>query len=131
MPEHLKKEDIDFEIAFYNGLIDKDPSFAEALVALGELYTKAGMYNEGLVVDEKLIQLRPDDPIAFYNLACSYSLVNDTNKALRSFKKAVNNGYRDFDHAEHDDDLSNLRKDWRFQQYFSRMKRKNPSRSEE
>lgn len=131
MTEHLKKEDVDFEIAFYSGLIDKNPSFAGAYVALGELYTAAGMYEEGLLVDEKLVQLKPDDPVAFYNLACSYSLLNAIDKAFRSFKKAVNNGYCDFDHAEQDEDLFNLRKDWRFQRYFSRIKSKNFSRSEE
>lgn len=131
MSEYLKKEDVDFEIAFYNGLIEKNPGFAEAFIALGELYTRAGMYKEGLLIDERLVQLKPDDPIAFYNLACSYSLLNDIDKAFRSFKKAVNNGYFDFDHVERDDDLSNLREDWRFRRYFSRIKSKNLSPSEE
>ena len=131
MPENLKKEDVDFEIVFYNGLIRRNPNFIEALVALGDLYTKAGMYKEGLSVDEKLVQLRPDDPIVFYNLACSYSLVRDIDKALRAFKGAINRGYFDFEHLERDDDLSNLRKDRRFQRYLARIKEKNLSRSAE
>lgn len=126
MSEHLKKEDIDFEIAFYNGLIGKNPNFVEALVALGDLYTKAGMYQEGLAVDERLAQLRPDDPVVLYNLACSYSLLNDIDKAFRAVKKAINRGYSDFNHLERDDDLSNLREDRRFRQYFLRIKNKKP-----
>lgn len=130
MSGHLKQEDIDFEIAFYNGLIEKNPNFIEALVALGDLYTKAGMYKEGLMIDEKLVQLKPEDPIVLYNLACSYSLLRDIDKAFRAFKKAINCGYFDFDHLEQDEDLSNLRKDRRFQQYLARVKNKKPAENE-
>jgi tetratricopeptide (TPR) repeat protein len=130
MPERIKQEDIDFEIAFYNGLIEKNPNFAEALAALGDLYTKAGLYKEGLAMDERLVQLKPDDPIILYNLACSYSLLQEIDKALRAFKKAINCGYCDFDHLEQDGDLNNLRQDRRFQQYLTRVKSKKPSISE-
>lgn len=127
----MKKEDIAFEIIFYNGLIEKNPNFVEAFVALGDLYTRAGMYQEGLSVDERLAQLRPDDPIILYNLACSYSLLNDIDKAFRAFKKAINCGYFDFDHLERDDDLANLRQDQRFRRYLARIKSKSPSTSKE
>ena len=130
MKEQLKKEDVDFEIMFYNGLLEKNPNFAEALIALGELYTNIGMYKEGLIVDEKLVQLRPSDPVVHYNLACSYSLMNDVDKAYRSVKKAINCGYSDFDHIRQDGDLSNLWKDQRFQEYLARIKNKKPSASE-
>jgi len=131
MSEDLKKEDIEFEIAFYNGLIEKNPDFAEALIALGELYTAAGMYREGLAVDEQLVQIRPDDPIVLYNLGCSYSLLGHIDKAYRSVKKAINYGYCDFKHLQQDNDLSNLREDRRFQQFLTRAKSKSPSPSQE
>lgn len=127
MKKKYSQEDVEFEIAFYNGLIAKNPDFAEALVALGELYTCIGMYKEGLAVDEKLAQLRPDDPIVLYNLACSYSLMRDIDKAYRTVKKAINCGYTDFKHMQKDEDLANLRKDRRFQQYLLRIKEKNLS----
>ena len=131
MSEYYSKEDIEFEISFYNGLIAKKPDFAEALIALGELYTAAGMYQEGLAVDERLAQIRPDDPIVLYNLGCSYSLLGHIDKAYRSVKKAINCGYCDFKHLQQDDDLSNLREDRRFQQYLSRAKSRSPSTSQE
>ena len=131
MGQEFKKEDLDFEIEFYNGLIQKSPNFVEALAALGDLYTKAGMYKEGLAVDEKLFQLKPEDPIVLYNLACSYSLLNEIDKAFRAFKKAINCGYYDFDHLEQDEDLSNLRKDRRFKEYLARVKEKLSSQRTE
>ena len=130
MAEQLKHDDIDFEIAFYNGLIEKNPNFVEALVALGDLYTKARRYKEGLAVDEHLAQLKPEDPIILYNLACSYSLLEDIDKAFRAFKKAIKCGYFDLEHIERDDDLTNLRKDRRFQQYLARIKTKKPATRE-
>ena len=131
MSHDYKKEDVEFEITFYNGLIEKDPNFAAALIALGELYTNVGMYQEGLAVDEKLVQLKPDDPIILYNLGCSYSLLGFIDKAYRSVKKAVNCGYSDFEHLQQDEDLTNLREDRRFQKYLSRAKDKSPSTSQE
>ena len=127
MSDDISQEDIAFEIAFYNGLIEKNPDFVEALAALGDLYTRAGMYAEGLAVDEKLVQLRPEDPVVLYNLACSYSLLDEVDKAFRAFKKATHCGYRDFEHLEQDDDLLNLRKDRRFQRYLARIKTQKPS----
>jgi tetratricopeptide (TPR) repeat protein len=131
MSKRLKEEDINFEIAFYNGLIEKHANFVEALVVLGDLYTKIGKFKEGLAVDEKLVQLRPDDPVVLYNLACSYSLLGEIDKAFRAFKKAVNRGYMDFFHLEQDADLKNLRQDKRFQQYLQRIKNKKSSPGEE
>jgi len=103
----------------------------DALIALGELYTTAGMYQEGLAVDEQLVQIRPDDPIVLYNLGCSYSLLGHIDKAYRSVKKAINCGYSDFKHLLQDEDLSNLRKDRRFQQFISRAKSRVSSTSQE
>jgi tetratricopeptide (TPR) repeat protein len=131
MAGRTKQEDVNFEITFFNGLIEKNPNFVSALVALGDLYTKAGLYKEGLSVDEKLVQLKPEDPVILYNLSCSYSLLGDIDKAFRAFKKAINCGYYDFEHLEQDNDLSNLRKDQRFQRYLARVKNKKPSKIEE
>ncbi|MDP8212863.1 MAG: tetratricopeptide repeat protein [Candidatus Zapsychrus exili] len=119
-----KLDDTDFEIQFYEGVLDKAPDFFEALSALGDLYTKKGRYKEGLKVDLRLIVFKPDDPIVLYNLACSYSLLEDIDKALVMFKKAIKFGYSDFAHLQTDSDLENLKKDARFKRYMLRIKKK-------
>ncbi len=120
----MDDNDLGFELRFFEGLVHKNPNFIEALSALGDVYTKAGAYEKGLNVDERLVQLKPEDPIVLYNLACSYSLLNEIDKALRSVKKAVKCGYSDFGHMQRDQDLLNLRKDRRFQRYFERIQGK-------
>lgn len=105
-----KYEDIDFEISFCENLLKKIPGYTQALVVLGEAYTKRGMYEKGLEIDKRLIELKPNDPIAFYNLACSYSLLGLIYQGLEALRKSIRCGYRDFKWMKKDPDLDNLRK---------------------
>ncbi len=114
----------DFEIRFYEKVLKNSPNFVEALVILGDLYTKKGFYEKGLKVDLRLVKLRPQDPVVFYNLACDYSLLNEIDKALDTLKKALDLGYDDLKYLERDKDLDNLRKDKRFDKLLSLFKEK-------
>lgn len=55
--------DYDFEISFFEKLLEKRPSFIQALIALGSVYTQKGDYEKGLEIDLRLKQLRRDDPV--------------------------------------------------------------------
>ena len=115
----------DFEIKFYEGILKNSPDFIEALIALGDLYTKKGFYKKGLKIDLRLARLRPEDSIVFYNLACDYSLLNQTSKALEVLKKAISLGYDDLNYLKKDKDLENLKRDERFEKFLSLLKEKN------
>ena len=124
-----KKEDVDFEIAFYEGILKDTPNFIEALGAIGDLYTKAGLWQKGLEVDLKLSHLRSQDALVFYNLACSYALLNQSRAALGALTRAIDFGYDDFEHLKDDTDLDNLLKDEHFQQYIKKLeKKKKPAK---
>ncbi len=129
MNKENEVQDMDFEIKFYEGLIAKNPNFIDALALLGDLYTKTGRYEDGLRMDENLAKLCPDDPVVLYNLACSYSLLNERDKALLHIKRAIRFGYKDFDHLEKDNDLANLRDDGRFKEYFLKVQQKKKEKS--
>ena len=122
--QQKQQQEMDFEIRFYEGIVKNSPDFHQALIALGDLYTRKGLVEKGMEIDNKLSQLRPDDPIVFYNLACSYSLLNRIEDARTAMKTAFARGYDDFRHLERDQDLKNLMKDRGFQQYLSREKEK-------
>jgi len=126
MNQNKQSSDLDFEITFYEGLIRRKADFLQALIMLGDLYTKKGLYEKGLDIDKKLVRLRPEDPFILYNLACSYALVNEIDKAFAVMKLAVACGYEDFGHLEHDPDLVNLRRDGRFADYLSQIKNTKP-----
>ena len=114
----------DFEIRFYERVLKNSPDFIECLMALGDLYTKLGLYEQGLHVDLKLSKLRPNDPIILYNLACSYSVVGQMNAAIKTIQKAIESGYDDFEHLERDQDLGNLLSDHHFREYLKIVKKK-------
>ncbi|MBF0485967.1 MAG: hypothetical protein HQL16_05590 [Candidatus Omnitrophica bacterium] len=116
------ESDPQFEIAFYENVLKNSPNFIEALVAIGDLYTKEGFYQKGLAVDEKLSTLRPEDPVVFYNLACSYSLLNEIPKARKAMSRAVACGYDDWKHLESDPDLLNLMTDSDFTEYLKSVR---------
>ncbi len=119
-----KKDDIEFEIAFLENILKDAPNFIEALIALGDMYTRAGFWQKGLEVDLKLVRLRPKDAIVFYNLACSYSLLNQTRLALAALTKAIDLGYNDFQHLREDADLENLLKDEQVKTFLAQVEKK-------
>ena len=108
----LKKKRIrrkSFEIKFYENILKDRPDCVFVLVPLGDAYTRKGFYKEGLDVDRKLARLKPDDPIVYYNLACSLSLLGKEKEALETLKKAVLFGYDDFSYIKKDTDLEIVR----------------------
>jgi tetratricopeptide (TPR) repeat protein len=118
MAKARSESDPQFEIAFYEKILKDSPKFVEALMALGDLYTKGGYYQKGLEIDGRLARLRPEDPIVQYNLACSHSLMNDVPKARKAMRSAFALGYDDLAHLEKDPDLLNLLADTEFSEYL-------------
>lgn len=53
--------------------------------------------------------LTVDDKSNYYDAACLYSLMGNTNKSLRYLRRAFELGYKRFAHIRRDDDLKNLR----------------------
>ncbi len=107
---------LDFEIEFFARILERRPDFVDVLRVMGNNLTLKGRYAQGLQIDKRLISLRPTDPLAHYNLACSYSLLKRPDQALKSLRRAVELGYRDFRYMREDRDLDSIRSDVRFRQ---------------
>ncbi len=105
-----QQRDLDIEIGFLEGVVKRDRRNVEALQLLGDDYTQRGRYEEGLKIDRRLARLCPGDSLVQYNLACSFSLTAEYRKAANALRKAIQYGYRDFDHLRRDTDLAPLRK---------------------
>jgi len=102
--------DLDVKISFMEGIVRREPKYVEALQILGDHYTQRGHFNRGLKVDQQLSRLEPRNPLVYYNLACSYSLVGKFGLATIALEKALALGYRDFKWLARDPDLRRLRK---------------------
>lgn len=112
---------LEFEITFYERLLANDPDFVDALAALGEAYTRRGWYEKGLAVDQKLCQLKAKEPIVWYNLACSYSLLERPDDAVQALRQAIKLGYDDFEYLGKDPDLEPLRRSPKFRRFLETL----------
>ena len=115
---------LDFEVEFLEKLVQNDPDYIDALFLLGELYTKKEQFQKALEIDIHLTNLRPDDPLVFYNLACDYSLLNKKTRGLKALKDAFQRGYNDIDYLLKDPDLKNLRESKRFGQIIENWEKR-------
>ncbi|MCX5649480.1 MAG: hypothetical protein NTX40_10385 [Planctomycetota bacterium] len=112
--ERPREDQEAFDIRFLEDMLARLGEDADALAQLGHLYTKTGRYRDGLAVDRRLVVLKPRDPIAHYNLACSLALLKETSRAFLSLRNAIRLGYRDMEYMQQDPDLENLRQDPRW-----------------
>jgi tetratricopeptide (TPR) repeat protein len=112
----VDQSQIDFEIEFYARILDRYPDYVDVLRVQGNNLTRKGRFAEGLQIDKRLVQLRPSDPLAHYNLACSYALLKRPDQAIKTLRRAVELGYRDFRYMREDRDLDSIRHDPRFRQ---------------
>lgn len=103
------------ELAFLQAVARRVPEDTNIMRALGDLYTQTGAVQEGLEMDQRLSRLCADDPMVWYNLACSLSLCGRSDDALDALDRAVELGYDDYEWMKQDADLAGLRGDPRFE----------------
>jgi tetratricopeptide (TPR) repeat protein len=120
-----ESKDLDVKIQFMEGIVRRDPEYIEALQLLGDHYTQRGKFEQGLKVDEQLSRLEPRNPLVFYNLACSYSLIGEVDMAASALEKALALGYRDFKWLAKDPDLRTLRKHPLFRNIEAKIRKMN------
>jgi tetratricopeptide (TPR) repeat protein len=118
-----ERRDLDIEIGFLEGVVQREPDYIEALQVLGDDYTRRRKFDAGLKVDLRLSQLRPEDALVHYNLACSYSLRNRPDEALSALTRALELGYRDLAWLRRDPDLAKIRHHPQFREILARLKR--------
>jgi predicted esterase len=87
----------------------KQENFSRAFVSGLELLT-----NRKLKAAEEAFkscaEIFPERPVAYYNLACTYSLGDRSNEAVDALRECFQRGYRDLAHMARDMDLDPIRK---------------------
>lgn len=59
---------------------------------------------------------------AYYNLCCTFSLLDNKPMALTYFKKSIEAGYIDYAHIKEDSDLNNIRNEKDFKEQFEKLR---------
>ncbi len=115
-----EQSQLEFELDFLGKVLERDPLYGDALKVHADNLAAKGLYNRALQADQQLVRLRPDKPIAWYNLACSYAVLGMTDRAFDALERALRFGYRYWHHLRRDPDLKSLRRDPRFARLLRR-----------
>ncbi len=79
----------------YKKAIEINPNYANAYNNLGIYYTNTGQYQKAQATLEKAIQLDPNTYRQYQNLGALYRLMNNREKMIFYYKKAVALGSKD------------------------------------
>ena len=116
-----EQSQLDFEVEFLGRILERDPSYTDALRVHGNNLSAKGLYTRALLVDRRLVRLQPERAIPWYNLACSYAVLGMIEPAFAALQRALELGYRHLDHARRDPDLKSLHHDPRFARLLRRF----------
>jgi tetratricopeptide (TPR) repeat protein len=116
-----EQSQIDFEIEFLSGVLERDPFFVDALRVLAANVAAKGHCARALQIDRRLVRLIPENAIAWYNLACSYSVLGMVDPAFFALQRSLELGYSFVSHLRRDPDLKALRRDPRFARLLRRF----------
>jgi tetratricopeptide (TPR) repeat protein len=111
----------EFELEFFAKVLERDPFHADALRVHGNNLAARGEYNRALQIDRRLTRLQPEKPIPWYNLACTYAMLGMIEPAVAALQRALELGYRHFEHLVRDPDLKPLHRDPRFVRLLRRL----------
>jgi tetratricopeptide (TPR) repeat protein len=96
-------------IQYYNDALRTKPGFIDALNKLGLLHYRNKNYDNAVSCFMKIVELQPELPTSYYNLACLYARKNDAGMSLHWLKLSVDKGYSNWDNIKNDKDLDNIR----------------------
>lgn len=78
-------------------------------------YEALGEDDKAVEFLDRILSENPDDASSWYEATCLYSRLENTDKALSCLEKALELGYREFNHISNDDDLDYIRDSAEFQ----------------
>jgi tetratricopeptide (TPR) repeat protein len=106
---YLGKGALTKAIAEFESALALRPEFLAAQNNLALAYAADRRYDQALTAFKKLIELDPANAGAYYNIAVLYALQNKVPESLAWLKRAVDNGYQNWQLIKTDQDLANIR----------------------
>lgn len=100
---------IERAVLFYPSYLLNHPEDSRAHQFYAFTLKRLGRLEEAKEEMQKGIAQNPNDPIIVYNAACFYALIDDKKTAIENLKKAMNNGFENYNYLKHDPDLNTLK----------------------
>ena len=111
---HDKKnlqETVERAALFYPAYLLHHPDDSRAHQFYAFTLKRLGRLEEAKIEMQKGIEQNPNDPIIVYNAACFYALIDDKTVAIENLKKAIDNGFENYNYIKHDPDINSLKKE--------------------
>jgi TolB-like protein/Flp pilus assembly protein TadD len=96
---------------FYPSYLLRHPEDSRAHQFYALTLKRLGRLEEAKEEMNKGIKQNPNDTIIIYNAACFYSMLGDKKIAIENIKKAIDNGFGNYEYIKRDPDLNTLRKE--------------------
>ncbi len=96
-------------IDHYQKALTIEPMSPLILEKLARSFKKMKKYQKAIFFYNEILKVLPENPTVYYNIACVYSLQNQTEDAFKWLTKAVANGFDDWNHIKADSDLEYIR----------------------
>lgn len=108
------QETVERAADFYPNYLLHHPDDSRAHQFYAFTLKRLGRLEEAKFEMQKGIDQNPNDPIIIYNASCFYALINDKTIAIENLKKAIANGFENYNYLRHDPDLNNLKEEPEF-----------------
>ena len=100
---------LDFELAFFNDLLQRDPKYVDVLRVQATNLSACGSDEACLDLEQRLIALMPTDGLAHFQMSCTLGRLGRTDDAWRTLQQAVEFGYADLAELSDHPDLEGVR----------------------
>ncbi|MCE2613192.1 hypothetical protein LVD13_09435 [Flavobacteriaceae bacterium D16] len=100
--------------SFYPSYLKRNPDDARAHQFYAFTLQRLGRMEEARDEMQSGIDQNPDDPIIVYNAACFYALIGDYDASIENLKRAIDNGFGNYEYIRHDPDLYCLKNEPEF-----------------
>lgn len=104
-------------ITLYDSFLKNEPNSGRAWFNLGYALHFSREHTRAISAFERAISLGYHKPVATYNIACAYAMLNQKDVAFEWLDRAFKVGFDSYGTLQGDDDLKNLRSDPRFRRF--------------
>src|SRR6056297_2061673 len=116
---HAKNNNFSKAVAVYKKAVLLNPANKKPALHLAIVYALQKKYTAAIRVFKQMLPHHRQDPDIYYNIACMHALQNNPSKGAVGLKKAVSNGYKNWERIKTDPDLENLRKSEYYQEIIT------------
>ncbi len=118
----------DFEAAAqkYKKSLRHDENILESYVNLSTVYLRMKRFDQALSILKIMEEKTPSHPLLHYNLACYYSITGKAEAGFEALERSIKEGFKNFEQIETDPDLSRLRLEPKFKEWYRELAKTYP-----